>query len=110
MDSNKRGNNNFEKAPFETARLADSVQKLMQKQIQPARRVFVDVTECWDNLLPDGLRRHSKIVQISNGHLKVQADSPSYLYELKLCGHEILSQLQNCCPSARLKKLDFVVG
>lgn len=109
MKSSKR-NNNLASVPFETDRLADSVQQLLQNHIQPARRVFVDVTQCWDNLLPDGLARHCKIVQISNGHLKVQADSPSYLYELKLSGSEILQHLQSCCPRARIKKLDFVVG
>jgi len=110
VNRSKRKNNNFGNAPFETARLADSIQQLMQQRIQPARRVFVDVTGCWDNLLPDELRRHCRIVQISNGHLKVQADSPSYLYELKLSGPEILEHLQSCCPRARIKKINFVVS
>lgn len=103
-------NDNFVSAPFGTARLADSIQQLMQQRIQPARRAFVDVTECWDNLLPDELAKHCRIVQISNGRLKVQADSPSYLYELKLSGPEILESMQNCCQGARIKKIDFIVG
>jgi len=110
LNRGKRTNNSFVNAPFETVRLADSVQQLVQKQIQPARRVFVDVTECWDNLLPEELRRHCRIVQISNGNVKVQAESPSYLYELKLTGPEILEHMQSCCPSARIKKIDFVLG
>ncbi len=110
MNSSKRKNGSFGNAPVETARLADSVQQLMKQRIQPARRVFADVTDCWDNLLPDGLRKHCRIVQITNGHLKVQADSPSYLYELKLSGPELLEHMKSCCPSARIKKLDFAVG
>jgi len=109
VNSSKRTNNNFRNAPFETVRLADSIKQLMQQRIQPARRVCVDVTGCWNNLLPDGLRKHCRIVQISKGNLKVQADSPSYLYELKLSGSEILEHMQSCCPRARIKKIDFVV-
>jgi hypothetical protein len=95
---------------FEPVRLADSIQQLMKQRIQPMRKVYINLTECWDELLPEELKKRCRILQIMNGNPKVQADSPSYLYELKLSSNEILEKLQSCCPGARIKKIDFVVG
>jgi len=33
-----------------------------------------------------------------------------YKYELQLCASELLSELQQQCPRAHIKKIKFVVG
>jgi hypothetical protein len=40
----------------------------------------------------------------------VQVDSPSYVYELQLCSSELLNELQQQCPKARLTRIKFVVA
>jgi len=82
----------------------------MTEQISPRQNRFGVVAELWSRLLPGELRRHCDIVDISGGQLKVQVDSPSYMYELQLCSSELLKELQQQCPRARLTKIKFVVA
>jgi len=79
-------------------------------QISPRQAVFSEVAETWSQMLPDELARHCEIVDISAGLLKVQVDSPSYMYELQLCSSELLDELRQECPRARLTKIKFVVA
>ena len=93
-----------------TVRLGQAVQQLMAEQISPRQARFDAVAEAWRQVLPDELCQHCKITDISGGQLKVQVDSPSYKYELQLCGPELLKELQLQCPKARLTKIRFVVA
>ncbi len=82
----------------------------MDRQISPRQAVFSDVADMWSQMLPAELTRHCEIVDISGGLLKVQVDSPSYMYELQLCSSELLDELQQHCPKARLTRIKFVVA
>ncbi len=82
----------------------------MAEQISPRQTKFSEVAEVWSQLLPAELRRHCEIADISGGQLVVQVDSPSYVYELQLCSSELLEELQQQCPKARLTKVKFVVA
>ncbi len=93
-----------------TVRLGRVAQQLMDERISPRQARFGWVVELWGRLLPAGLRRHCEIVDISGGQLKVQVDSPSYMYELRLCSSELLKELQQQCPRAQIKKIKLVVG
>jgi hypothetical protein len=42
--------------------------------------------------------------------LKVFVDSPSYMHELRLCGPQLLSELQERCRSARVRTIKFAIG
>ncbi|MHC4625593.1 MAG: DciA family protein [Planctomycetota bacterium] len=90
--------------------LGQVAQQLMDRQITPRQAVFSDVVEAWSRMLPAELSRHCEIVDISGGLLKVRVDSPSYLYELQLCSSELLEELQQHCPKARLTAVKFVVA
>ena len=92
------------------ARLGDITKELMENRISPQQARFGSIPEIWNQLLPDELRRHCKIEGISGGQLKVLVDLPAYKYELKLCSAELLSELQQQCPRAHIKKIKFVVG
>lgn len=85
-------------------------QQLMDRQISPRQAVFSEVAETWRQMLPAELSRHCEIVDISGGLLKVRVDSPSYMYELQLCSSELLEELQQHCPKARLTKVKFVIA
>jgi len=91
-------------------RLGDVAKEFMENRISPQQARFGSIPEIWSQLLPDELRRHCKIAGISGGQLKVLVDLPVYKYELQLCASELLSELQQQCPRAHIKKIKFVVG
>ena len=95
---------------YRAASLGKVAQQLMDNRISPQQARFSQVFEVWSRLLPAELCGHCEIVDISGGQLKVQVDSPSYVYELQLCSTELLEELQRQCPKARLTKIKFVVG
>jgi len=96
--------------PYSALGLGQIAQQLMDRQISPRQAVFSDVAETWSRMLPAELSRHCEIVDISGGLLKVQVDSPSYMYELRLCSSELLEELQQHCRKARLTRIKFVVA
>ncbi|NIP25487.1 MAG: DUF721 domain-containing protein [Phycisphaerae bacterium] len=94
----------------DAVRLGDVTRELMEKRISPQQAKFGPIAEIWNQLLPEELRRHCKIADISGGHLKVLVDLPAYMYEMQLCSSELLSEMQRQCPRAHIKKIKFVVG
>ena len=93
-----------------TAKVGDLAQTFMTKWIRPRQVRYGVVAELWSQLLPDELCRHCEIVDISRGQLKVRVDSPAYKYELQLCSSELLKELQQQCPKARLTEIKFAFG
>jgi hypothetical protein len=91
-------------------KLGEVARELMEKRISPRQARFGSIPEIWRQLLPDELRRHCKIVGIWGGRLKVLVDLPAYKYELQLCSADLLSELQQQCPRAHIKKIQFIVG
>jgi len=90
--------------------LGECARELMKNRISPQQARFGSVADVWSQLLPDELRRHCKIADISGGQLKVLVDLPTYMYELQLCSSELVSELQRQCPRAHIKKIKFIVG
>ena len=91
-----------------TIKLCDAAQKFFTEQVSPKQTKYGAVIEVWNQLLPEELCRHCEIVCISGGKLKVKVDSPAYKYELQLCSSELLKELQQQCPKARLTEIKFV--
>ena len=95
---------------YSATSLGQVAHQLMEERISPLQTRFSEVSEVWSRLLPIELDGHCEIIDISGGQLTVQADSPSYVYELQLCSSELLKELQRQCPKVRLSKIKFVVG
>ncbi|MHC4068656.1 MAG: DciA family protein [Planctomycetota bacterium] len=93
-----------------TAKLGDVAEQLMNRRISPRQAKFGSVLETWDRLLPAELREHCSIASVSSSQVRVVADSPSYVHELRLCSSELLEQLQRQCPAARITKIKIGVG
>jgi hypothetical protein len=91
-----------------TAKVGDVAQTFVTKWVSPRQARFGPVAELWSRLLPEELCRHCEIVDVSSGQLKVRVDSPAYKYELQLCSSELLEELQQQCPKARLTEIKFV--
>ncbi len=95
---------------YRAANLGKVARQLLDERISPRQARFSQVAEVWSRLLPVELCGHCEIIDISGGQLKVQVDSPSYVYELQLCSSELLEELQRQCPKARLTKIKLVVA
>jgi hypothetical protein len=90
--------------------LGQVAQQLLTEQISPQQAKFSQVDEVWRDLLPAELQKHCEIADISGGQLNIQVDSPSYVYELRLCSSQLLAELQRQCPRVRLAKIRFTVA
>lgn len=96
--------------PAEAIKISESLDKIMQEQILPLRKRYEMITQLLDKLLPAYISRHCKIVQVSDGYLKIETDSPSYMYELQLRSSDILEQIKSFCPGIKIKKIKFTLG
>ncbi len=93
-----------------TVSLGDVLSELMENRVSPQQIRFELIAEAWSQLLPTELYQHCRIVDISSGRLKVLVDSPSYMYELQLLSCELLKELTQRCPRARIREIKFAVG
>ncbi|MHC4387939.1 MAG: DciA family protein [Planctomycetota bacterium] len=91
-------------------RLGDAIRQVVEERICPRQTRFAAVSEVWSQLLPSELGRHCRIADISGGQLKVAADSPSHVYELRLCSSQILEELARQCPRAQIKNIAITIG
>jgi len=94
----------------ETVRLGDVLAKFLDEQLSPQQARFEALTELWQELLPANLYQRCQITDMSGGELKVSLDSPSYANELRWCSSELLEQLRQRCPQARIKRIKITVG
>ena len=94
----------------ETVSLGDTIGELVRNQISPRLARIGRVVEIWDQLLPGELVRHCRITGLSGGQLSVQADSPVYMHELRLCSPSLLRELRQQCPRARIKTIKVTIG
>jgi len=90
--------------------IGEAARQLIENQFSQHQATFDSIEELWRQLLPAKLIQHSRIAGISGGQLKVQADSPSYMYELQLCSSWLLDELRRQCPRIRLKEIKVVLA
>ena len=90
--------------------MGEMLEQVMAKRIGPQQARFGGVAEAWAEIVPQELYEHCEIMDLRGGELKVKVDSSAYLYELQLCGSELLEELRGQCPRARLKGIKFVAG
>jgi len=90
--------------------LGEMLDEIMEKQISPGQGVYDIILQAWERLLPEQLRQHCRIVDVTDGRIKVLVENPSYLHEFRLCSDLLLEELQKICPKARIKKIRFSLG
>lgn len=91
-------------------RLGEIAQQVMTDRIGPRQARFGGVADAWGEIVPQELFEHCEIIDLTGGELKVKVDSSAYMYELQLCGSELLEELRRHCPRARLKGIKFIAG
>ena len=93
-----------------TKHLGRVLNEFMEKRVAPSHSRFASVEQLWGQLLPAELAEHCTLAGISAGQLKVLVDSPVYMHELRMCGGELVRQLQQHCPRARIERIKFAIG
>jgi predicted nucleic acid-binding Zn ribbon protein len=93
-----------------SVKLGDALIQLVEEYLEPRHERFEALTMLWHQILPSEIGRHSKIVDITASQLKVQVDSPSYMYELRLCSNDILAEIKRRCPQAQIKNIKLSIG
>jgi len=68
------------------------------------------LSEVWSQLLPPEMVRHCRVVDLSAGQLTVEADSPSYMYELRISSHQLVEHLRRECPEAKLRAIKITLA
>ena len=91
------------------SKLGDVVDWWMKRVVVPKAEKFSPLSEVWSQLLPPTLAEHCRIDSFSGGVLKIAVDSSAYMYELRLCSHMLLEQLQKTCPKARIRQIKPVL-
>lgn len=94
----------------ESALLGEIAGKIVENRLSVQYNRFGAVIELWGQLLPRELAEHSRLEDVNGGCLKVLVDSPSYLYELRMCGPQLLEEVQKHCPRARITEIRFRAG
>jgi len=68
------------------------------------------ISQLWSQLLPPVLAQHCRIVEFSRGQLTVEADSPSFLYEMRISSQQLIQYLRQGCPSAKLRAIKVILA
>ena len=92
-----------------TVRLSSALGKILDSRLTRQHAAGGSVAEKWAALLPPELAARSRPVGLEAGKLKIKVDSAAYLYEMRLCKSELLSQLKRECPGAKIKDINFVI-
>jgi hypothetical protein len=87
--------------------LGDVAAGFVEEKLSPQQARYAAVSRAWEELLPAELHHHCDIVGLSGGELKVKVDSPSYANELRWCSSQLLGELEQRCPQARVKRITF---
>jgi len=68
------------------------------------------VVDVWRQVLPIVLYEHCRLVGISGGVLRVEAEPGPYMHEMRMVSGELLEHLQNRCRRAGVRKIVVVAG
>ena len=67
------------------------------------------ISSLWTQLLPEIMAKHCRIVDLSQGTLTVEADSPSFLYEMRISSQQLIGFLRQGCPSAKIREIKVIL-
>jgi hypothetical protein len=98
------------KKPSGPVQIGECVQDFLQKVVEPKAGEYQAVSRLWGKIVPANFSGRCRVAGIEDGIVKLQADSPSVAFELRLDSQKYLSQIQKACPALRIKRLKFTVG
>jgi predicted nucleic acid-binding Zn ribbon protein len=92
-----------------TVRLGRELELIM-RGVKPRQAGLGRLRDRWEVIVGCRLAGHSRPSELSAGQLKIVADSPSHLYELRLSRDRILRQLRRTCPGLRIGRVRFSIA
>jgi predicted nucleic acid-binding Zn ribbon protein len=78
----------------------------LSQRYEAANQIYL----LWAQLLPPELAQHCRVVDLSGGLLTVEADSPSYMYELRISSHQLVGYLRQGCPAAKVRAIKITLA
>jgi len=93
--------------------LADALIELMQPShtgLSQRYKAASQICSQWAQILPPELAQHCRVVDVSAGIITVEADSPSYLYELRISSQQLVQYLRQGCPSAKVTAMKVILA
>lgn len=90
--------------------LGDAVNQYIAERIEPRQETSDDVAAAWKELAPRNAAGFCRLAEITRGRVRIVVNSPSYLYQLRLSGPELLRQLQARCGRKAVKEIKFEIG
>jgi hypothetical protein len=82
----------------------------MQGRLGERYELSVKLEQAWSEILPAGLLEHCRLDEVSAGVLKVKADGPGYMHELRLCKRQLCDALNKAVPGLKIRDIKTFVG
>ena len=98
---------------FKPARLSEALKEFIEPGpmgIGQRYETQDKISRLWTQILPSELAQHCRITDFSQGLLTVEADSPSFLYELRISKQQLVEYLRASCPSAKVRAIKVVLA
>ena len=85
---------------------------LLRRMLETAKpgEKYVSVFRSWHNIAGDDIAAHSKILDLKNGQVIIEADHPGWLQIIQLKNQKILRIMQNRYPELKITGLRLVLG
>jgi hypothetical protein len=90
--------------------IGELVRRYMAERVDPRHEVFDSVATAWEETVPQGMAGFCRLADVTGGKARVLVSSPSYLYQLQLCGPQLLGQLQKRCGKKAVRYIKFEIG
>ncbi len=90
--------------------LGDVLRTVMDERVCARYEQAERLRRTWLQVVPAHLAGHCRIEDFAAGVLKIAADSPAYMHELRLAKKELCGQLNSLAPRCSVKDIKVVIG
>ena len=87
-----------------TSRLGADAQGFIQARKRTLEKNTA-VVDAWEQVLPQQLAEHSRIIKISAGQIYVEVEPGAFMHEMQLLSSELLEHIRGRCPYCGIKKI-----
>jgi len=90
--------------------IGELVARYIAERVDPRHENFESVAAAWEETAPRGMVGFCRLADVIHGKARVLVSSPSHLYQLQLCGPQLLEQLRQRCGKKTVKSIKFEIG
>ena len=85
--------------------LGDVIKDLVGNVISERQKQCRQLTDIWQQLLPEELSGHCRLIEFSSGTIRLKVSGPAYLHELRLCKGHLVKELNKCLDGVRVRDI-----